>query len=83
MSNLTAVSALNLLPSGQKSAWKSSRQQTPVPENHIAIAVPSMRKMAKIIFNLLKIKKIYFQVAFCYGRGRMIKNILKDRKIEN
>jgi len=53
-----------------------------VPENHIAIAVPSMREMAKIISNLLKIKRIYFQVAFCCGRGIMIKNILKDRKIE-
>jgi len=53
-----------------------------VPENHIAIAVPSMREMAKIISNLLKIKRRYFQVAFCCGRGRMLKNILKDRKIE-
>ncbi|EEG23972.1 hypothetical protein EIKCOROL_01363 [Eikenella corrodens ATCC 23834] len=28
MSNLAAVSALNLPPLGQKSAWKSSCQQT-------------------------------------------------------
>jgi len=29
--NLTAVSDLNLLPLGEKSAWKSSGQQPPIP----------------------------------------------------
>jgi len=53
-----------------------------VPANHVAIAVPSVGKIEKIVYNLLKTKRRYFQVAFCCERRKILKNILKDRKIE-
>jgi len=45
-----------------------------VLESYIAIAVPNMRKIEKIVYNMLKIKRRYFQVAFCCGRYRMPEN---------
>jgi len=36
--------------------------------------VPSVGKIEKIVYNILKIKRRYFQVAFCCGRRRMPEN---------
>jgi hypothetical protein len=41
------------------------------------------KKISKLIFNLLNIKKIYFNLVFCGKKRRMLKNIFLDRFIEN
>jgi len=45
-----------------------------VLDGYIAIAVPSVGKIEKIVYNMLKIKRRYFQVAFFCGRHRIPEN---------